>query len=78
MQPIKDLINQIKWDERKDPDEYTLVFIDMKKDREVPYTSIKRLEGNFMVLDKEDEEVEIPLHRIRKVKKLGKVVWQRG
>ena len=77
MQTIKDLINKIKWDKRENPDDYILVYIDFRKEKEIPYTAIKRLEGNFMVLEKNNEEVEIPLHRIRKVKKKGKIVWQR-
>ena len=77
MQTIKDLINKIKWDKRESPKDYVLTYIDFRKEKQIPYTAIKRLEGNFMVLQKEDEEVEIPLHRIRKVKKKGKIIWQR-
>ncbi|MBW2995723.1 DUF504 domain-containing protein [Candidatus Woesearchaeota archaeon] len=89
MQTIKDLINEIKWDPKRNPKDYVLIYIDFGKEKEIPYTAIKRLEGNFMVLQREGtrpsasegdsslEEVEIPLHRIRKVKKQGKLIWQR-
>ena len=77
MQPIKDLINKIKWDKRENPKDYTLVYIDLRKEKYIPYTAIKRLEGNFMILEENNQEVEIPLHRIRKVKKQDKIIWQR-
>jgi len=77
MQTIKDFINKIKWDKRENPEDYYLVYVDFGKEKEIPYTAIKRLEGNFMVLERDGEEIEIPLHRIRKVKKKGKIIWQR-
>ena len=40
------------------------------------FDEIKKIEGNFLLLDRE-EETYIPVHRIRKVKKKGKVVWKR-
>ena len=43
---------------------------------QIPYTKIKRIEGSFMVLDNEDES-NIPLHRIKKVAKNNNVVWER-
>ena len=77
MIPIKDLINKIQWDEREDIRDYTLTYIDLNREKEIHYTEIKRLEGNFMVLERNNQEVEIPLHRVRKVKKQGKIIWQR-
>ena len=77
MIPIKDLINKIKWDKKEIPEDYILIYLDFRKEKPLPYTEIKRLEGNFMVLERNGEEVEIPLHRIKKVKKKGKLIWQR-
>ena len=77
MQQIKDLINKIKWDKRENPKDYSLIYIDLGKKKELAYTDIKRLEGNFMIIERNREETEIPLHRIREVKKKGKIVWQR-
>jgi uncharacterized protein (UPF0248 family) len=77
MQSIKDLINKIKWDKRENPEDYSLIYIDLGKRKKLAYTLIKRLEGNFMVIEKNNEETEIPLHRIREVLKNGKVVWKR-
>ena len=77
MQSIKDLINKIKWDKRENPKDYSLIYIDLNKKKELAYISIKRLEGNFMIIERNNEEVEIPLHRIREVKKKGKIIWKR-
>ena len=74
---IKELINKIKWDKREKPEDYALWFLDLDRLVEMPYAAIKRLEGNFMVVEREGEEVEIPLHRIREVRKKGVVVWRR-
>mgnify|MGYP001602213330 CR=1 FL=1 len=78
MIPIKDLLNKIRWDKRENPEEYTLFYFDriLNKLVSVPYKKIKRLEGSFMVLDNE-EETNIPLHRIKKVTKNNVVVWER-
>lgn len=77
MIPIKDLLNKIKWDKSENPDDYIIVFIDLNKERSIPYSAIKRFEGNFMVIDKDNEEVEIPMHRIRKVLKKSDLIWKR-
>jgi len=78
MLPIHQLLNKIKWDKRENPEEYSVFYYDriLKKLIEIPYTKIKRLEGSFMVLDNE-EETNIPLHRVRKVIKNDKIVWER-
>jgi len=78
VQPIKDLLNKIKWDKRENPEQYSIFYYDriLNKLIKIPYTKIKRLEGSFMVLDNE-EESNIPLHRIKKVMKNNVVVWER-
>jgi len=78
MQPIQNLLNKIKWDKREDPEQYSIFYYDriLKKLIKIPYTKIKRIEGSFMVLDNE-EESNVPLHRIKKVMKDKIVVWQR-
>ena len=77
MQTIKDLINKIKWDKRENPKDYSLIYIDLGKKKELAYIDIKRLESNFMIIERNGEETEIPLHRIREVKKKGKIIWRR-
>lgn len=79
MTPIKELLNKIRWDKRENPQDYKIFYFDriLKKLIQIPYVRIKRLEGSFMILEKNNEEVNIPLHRIRKVTKNNAVVWER-
>ena len=78
MQPIHDLLNKIKWDKRENPAQYSIFYYDriLNKLLEIPYNKIKRIEGSFMILDNE-EESNVPLHRIKKVTKDDIVVWER-
>lgn len=78
MQPIKSLLNKIKWDTRENPKNYKILYFDrlVKKLIKIPYAKIKRIEDRFMVLDNE-EESNILLHRIKKVMNNGVVVWER-
>ena len=78
MLPIHQLLNKIKWDKRENPEQYSIFYFDriLKKLIGISYTKIKRLEGSFMVLNNE-EETNIPLHRVRKVIKNDKIVWER-
>ena len=71
---IKYLLNKIKWDKRENIEDYSLEYIDRieKKNIEIRLKDIK-IEGDYIV----SEENTIPLHRIRKVKKNGKVIWNR-
>jgi uncharacterized protein (UPF0248 family) len=78
MQPIQDMLNKIKWDKREKPEQYTIFYYDriLKKLVKIPYTKIKKIEGSFIVLNNE-EESNIPLHRIKKVVKNNIAVWER-
>jgi len=78
MQPIKELLNKIKWDYRENPEQYSIFYYDriLKKLIKIPYNKIKRVEGSFMVLNNE-EESNIPLHRIKRVTKDKNIVWER-
>jgi uncharacterized protein (UPF0248 family) len=77
MQPIKELLNKIIWDRREDVSRYEAGVID-RFTNEITFIPLSkvRIEGMFMVIEG-PEVVEIPLHRIRAVKKKGKVVWER-
>ena len=77
MQHILDLLNKIKWDKKENPDDYSIAYFDRvsSKNMEIKFNEIKSIEGNFMTVG--EEESHIPLHRIRKVKKKGIIVWQR-
>jgi uncharacterized protein len=75
---IKDLLNKIRWSKEEKPSDYLIGYWDNvdKKLIFISFDEIKKIEGNFLLLDRE-EETYIPVHRIRKVKKKGKVVWKR-
>jgi len=79
METIRDLLNRIKWDKNLKPEEYSIFYLDriQKKLIEIKYSDILKVESSFMILERDGEEVEIPLHRIRKVKRNGKLVWER-
>ena len=79
MQPIKSLLNKIKWDKREAPEKYSIFYFDRisKKLIKVNYIGIKRLEGGFIIVEINNEEVNIPMHRIKEVRKNNIVVWKR-
>lgn len=79
MQPIKELLNKIKWDKRENPEDFSIGYLDRVQNKiiEIGYNEIKKIEGNFLVLEREGEEVYIPTHRIREVKRKGKIIWKR-
>ena len=72
---IKDFLNKIKWDKRENPEDYTLHYLDRitGKLKKIAYTDIASFEGSFMIVG----ESEIPLHRIREIRKKGKLIWER-
>ncbi|MBD3259508.1 DUF504 domain-containing protein [Candidatus Woesearchaeota archaeon] len=77
---IKDYLNKIRWDDRMKPEEYTLTYLDRnKEEKEVPYLEIKEIGDDYIRVEKDKNKgfVEIPMHRIRKIKKSGFIVWQR-
>lgn len=79
MKPIKDIINKIKWDKRENPEDYSLFYIDRisKELVELKMKDIARMESNFLVIKDEEEETNIPLHRIREVRKKDITIWKR-
>tara|TARA_Y100000034_G_C6797301_1_gene357479 strand:- start:250 stop:495 length:246 start_codon:yes stop_codon:yes gene_type:complete len=79
MEPIRDFINRIKWDERENVDEYTFGYLDRIQNKLIfiSYYDILRIEDNFMIIQGEFEEVNIPLHRIKKVLKNDECIWER-
>ena len=44
---------------------------------EINFNKIKKIEGNFMVIERDQEEVNIPLHRIKEIRKKGNLIWKR-
>ncbi|MBW2974736.1 DUF504 domain-containing protein [Candidatus Woesearchaeota archaeon] len=75
---IKNLLNKIKWSEEEEPADYSIGYWDNADNRIIfiHFNEIKSIEGNFLLLDRE-EETYIPMHRIRVVRKKDKAVWKR-
>ena len=76
---IEQLINKIKWDENEDPADYSLFYLDRVSNKlvEIKYEDILRVNEGFIVLEREGDETQIPLHRIRRVVKKEETVWER-
>ena len=72
MIPIHELINKIRWDPNENPDDYVLVYDD-DGEKEIKYADMQP-EGRFIKI----ENKEIPMHKIRRVRKKGEIVWQRN
>ncbi len=75
MKPVQDVLNQIKWDKKCKPAEYTIEYLDFGKLKSMEYADIKRIEEGFMIVGA--DEANIPLHRVRIVRRKGEIVWQR-
>lgn len=76
---IKELINKIKWSKKENPGDYELFYFDRVKDENIPFnfTDIKNIIDEFLIIEKDAEEITIPLHRIRLVRKKGITIWKR-
>ena len=75
MQTIKDLLNKIKWDKKENPEDYSIYYLDRitQKLKKLAFADINDIEGSFMIVG----ESNIPLHRVKQVRKKGEVIWQR-
>lgn len=72
----KEELNRIMWSKKENQKDYALFYLDrvLMKEVKLDFTKIKKIEGTFMELDR---DVSIPLHRIIKIKKKGKLIWER-
>ena len=81
MQPIRDLLNQIRWDPNFGG-EFEIAFVDRAKP-ELQRISLRdvRFDADnsfaFGLFDPEGRLLSIPLHRIRRVYKNGELIWSR-
>lgn len=75
MMPVKALLDKIRWDKNENPEDYEIVYLDrvLQQEVRVKFKKISEIEDNFMTVD----EASIPLHRIVKVYKKGKLIWER-
>jgi len=79
MIPIQELLNKIKYSPGEKVEDYVLFYYDRVEDKlmELKLVEVDKVEEGFLILMKEGKEINIPLHRIKKVKKAGKIIWER-
>lgn len=71
---IKEFLNKIKWSGKFKPEELTVHYLDRIQNKliEIDYKDLK-IKGDFIIL----EDTQIPLHRIKEIRKKGEIVWRR-
>lgn len=76
---IHELLNKIKWDKNLNPEEYKLYYLDRITNslKEIKFTQIKEFSIFSLIVEKNNNDVDIPLHRIREVRKDEKIIWKR-
>ncbi len=75
MRTVKEELNKIKWDKRENPEVYEIGYYDRisQKEIRIKFCEIEKIEEGFIVV----RGKFIPLHRIRKIYKKGRLVWER-
>ena len=76
---IHELLNKIKWDKNLTPEEYKLYYLDRITNslKEIKFAQIKELNVFSLIVEKNNNDIDIPLHRIKEVRKEGKIIWKR-
>lgn len=76
---IRDLLNKIKWDPNEHPKDYTIFYYDRIKkiNKKLRFDYIKEIESLFILVEVDDKKINLPIHRIREVRKNGKLIWKR-
>ena len=83
MEPLRDLLNRIRWDRDFGTGTFELMVLDRVRDALIPIPlSEARFEsGNtfaFLLVDPAGQTRIVPLHRVREVYKDGVLIWSRG
>lgn len=75
MLPIKKLLDKIRWDDKEKTENYEVTYGDRitRNEVRVNYKEIKDYDNEFFRIGNK----EIPVHRIKKVHKNSKLVWER-
>ena len=76
---IHELLNKIKWDKNLNPEEYKLYYLDRITNslKEIKFIQIKEFSVFSLIVEKNSNDIDIPLHRIKEVRKTGKIIWKR-
>ena len=79
MQSIFNLLNKIKWSKKENKNDYAIYYYDRicKNNKEIKFKDIKEFDKLFITTNKNKKEINIPLHRIKIVKKKGNIIWTR-
>lgn len=82
MEPIRDLLNRIRWDREFGAGRFELGVYDRIRDAVIraPFEDVRFEEGDAFAFSLRDEAGElrtIPLHRVREVYKDGTLIWKR-
>ena len=81
MQPVRELLNQIRWDPHFSG-EFEIAFVDHTKP-ELERISVRDLrfdqaaKSSFELVDREGQLISVPLHRIRRLYRDGELIWSR-
>ena len=75
MQSCFEILNKIKWDKNLNKEDYLVYYLDNinKKLIEIRFNDIIEITKNFVTL----EDKEIPIHRIKEIRKKEKLIWKR-
>lgn len=81
METIQQLLDRIHWDEEFGKGDFLIGIYDRVEDA-IEYLPLNRLQfekGNHFsfTLIMDEEEIMIPFHRIREVRKNGETIWKR-
>lgn len=82
MQPVHKLLSRIRWDPRFRSSRFALGYYDRVTRRivVVPFEAIRfpaDAPGLFEIWDEEGNLHSIPFHRVRRVYRNGRIIWQR-
>ena len=69
------MLNKIKWDKNLNKQDYRLSYLDKINNKLIiiNFNEIKEITKNFITL----EDKEIPMHRIKEIRKKDKSIWKR-
>lgn len=82
MQPLHQLLNRIRWDPRFRAGKFAIGYFD-RLERRIRVVPLERVafprEDRFVftLYDEEGELHRIPFHRVRRVYRDGRVIWER-
>ena len=72
-------LSKVRFDPKENPSEYMVAYHDRVKDKniEIPLSDISNVDQLAFVLGKGADEVEVPMHRVRRIYKKGLLLWKR-